>query len=212
MNVAKPYRTRNIEPLKPHLCTAALLALLFLTGCGTILESLKNLETENKTVALDREADQFVRSKALLAEGNYEGAYSENQKILSERRGAPDVALFNMGMVSAHPLNPRKNYPRALASFRMLVADYPQSPLTEQSKVWIQALEEHQRVGEERQKVVEEKQKLLEEKRALIREREKLSEERDKLAQERERLKYAAEKTRQVDLEIEKRRRQTLAR
>ncbi|MGH8545872.1 MAG: hypothetical protein ACREX3_20045, partial [Gammaproteobacteria bacterium] len=103
MNDAKQNRMRT------HLCAAALLAFLFLSGCATILESLKNLESEIET-------DQFGRSKALVAEGNYAGAYQENQKILSEGKAAPDIALFNMGTVSAYSLNPKKNYPRALAS------------------------------------------------------------------------------------------------
>jgi hypothetical protein len=111
---------------------------------------------------------------------------------------APDVALFNMGLISAHSSNLKRDYPRALSSFKTLVNQYPESPFMEQAKVWIQVLEERQRIAGERQK-------LLEEKRNLTREREALS-------QEREKLKYTVEKTRQLDIEIEKRRRKTQSR
>jgi hypothetical protein len=200
-------RIRDIQPFQPHICRAALLALFILTSCTTVRESFKSSPTER---AAEKRTDQFERSKALVAEGNYDEAYNENQKILFEGKGAPDVALFNMGMVSASPLNPRKNYPRALVSFKTLVKNHPQSPLTEQAKIWIQVLEEHQKIAEERQKVLEDKQKLLEERRGLIREREMLSHEKEKLAQEREKFKYTVEKSRQVDIDIEKRRRQAL--
>jgi hypothetical protein len=154
-----------------QLWTVLLLSFFFLTNCGTVWE---------RTVP-------FERSKALIAEGSYEAAYQENHKILSERTGAADVALFNMGMVSAHSLNPRRDYPRALSSFTTLVNDYPQSPLIEQARLWIQVLRE--------------RQKLAEDKKTLIREREMLSQEKDQ-------HKYAVEKSRQIDLEVEKLRRQ----
>ena len=125
----------------------------------------------------------------MISQGQYEAAYIENQKILQERRGAPDVALFNMGMISAHSGNPKKNYPRALLSFRALVKDYPQSPMVEPAKTWIQVLEEYQKMADER--------------RTTTRERESL-------VQEKEKLKYTIEKSRQVDVEIEKRRREAL--
>jgi len=131
----------------------------------------------------------FEQSSALFSHGLYEAAYNENQKILQEGRGAPDVALFNMGMISAHSANPKKNYPRALSSFRTLLVEYPQSPMIEPAKTWIQVLEEYQ--------------KLADEKRALMKEREALVHEKDK-------LKYTVEKSRQVDVDIEKRRRDTL--
>ncbi len=131
----------------------------------------------------------FEQSATMISQGHYEAAYIENQKILQEGRGAPDVALFNMGMISAHSGNPKKNYPRALLSFRTLVKDYPQSPMGEPAKTWIQVLEEYQKMADER--------------RATTRERESL-------VQEKEKLKYTIEKSRQVDVEIEKRRREAL--
>lgn len=131
----------------------------------------------------------FEHSQALVSQGQFEAAYNENEKILQDGRGAPDVALFNMGMISAYSANPKKNYARALSSFRTLVKNYPQSQMVEPAKTWIQVLEEYQ--------------KLTEEKRLLIRDREALT-------QEKERLKYTIERSRQVDVEIEKRRREAL--
>src|SRR5262245_21175510 len=128
---------------------------------------------------------------------NFDVALKENQAALNTNKIAPDVALYNIGYLSAHPSNPKKDYPKAIASFQTLVTEHPRSSLVEPSKTWLQVLEQQQRVAEERRK-------LSEEKRALEREREML-------AQERQKLNYASEKSRQLDLEIEKRRRQTLS-
>jgi tetratricopeptide (TPR) repeat protein len=178
-------RLTRVNPLDFVSAVAVLIVFLSLASCATMPEESNGLQSQT-----------FERSRSLFAQGNYDSAFAENQKAFSEG-SAPDIALFNMGMISAYSLNPQKDYPRALVSFRKLIKDYPQSPLAEQAKVWIQALEEHQ-------KIVDEKQKLLEEKRNLTREREQLS-------HERERLKYTMEKSRQLDIEIEKKRRETLS-
>jgi hypothetical protein len=173
------------------LHSAALIAaLIAFSGCTTA--QVDPAAAPEKAVALD----PFEHATRLFNQGSYEGALKENQRLLAEKKAPPDVALFNMGLISAYSSNPRKDYPRALHSFKSLSQQYPSSPLTEQAKIWIQVIEEHQRIADERQKLVEEK-------RVLTREREVLS-------QEREKLKFIAEKSRQVDLEIERRRRQTL--
>jgi outer membrane protein assembly factor BamD (BamD/ComL family) len=183
-------RIGRVKLTSLRLESAALMLVFSLAGCAAIQEERKNPESERRT-------QPFERSNALFMAGNYDAAFKENQKVLAEGKGAPDVALFNMGLIDAYSLNPKKDYPKALGSFRALVKNYPRSPLAEQARVWIQVLEGHQKIAEERQK-------LLEEKRALSREREALS-------QEREKLKYTAEKSREVDIQVEKRRRQTLS-
>ena len=176
---------------------AALLHNVALVGVLLILGSCKTVQVE-PTAAPEKivKADPFAHANSLFYQGNYEGALKENQRILTEKKAPPDVALFNIGLISAYSSNPKKDYQRALNSFKTLAQQYPSSRLAEQAKIWIQVIEEHQRLADERQKLVEEK-------RVLTRDREILS-------QEREKLKYIAEKSRQVDLEIEKRRRQTL--
>jgi len=178
-------------PRKISLRIWVLLPLSFLFGCSTLMPTsepvVSNSRPEPKIVQQPRAP--FERSSSLFAQGQYEAAFIENQKILNDGSGAPDLALFNMGMISAYSSNPSRNYARALTSFRSLVKEYPKSDMVEPAKTWIQVLEEHQ--------------KLAEEKRALIKEREAL-------VQEKEKLRYAIEKSQQVDMNIEKRRRETL--
>jgi outer membrane protein assembly factor BamD (BamD/ComL family) len=181
--------SRKIKPFSRLFLRAVALAALFsFAGCAAMQDGFKNSETKPP------EPDSMARAKSLFNEGNYEAALKENQKVLAERTTAPDMALFNMGLIYAYSLNPKKDYPSALGYFKTLVTQYPQSPMFEQSKAWVQVLEEHQKITDERHKLVEEK-------RALTRERETL-------AQEREKLKQAVEKSRQLDIEIDKRRRQ----
>ena len=142
-------------------------------------------------------SEQVRQPSIMTTPPNFDVALKENQTALATRKIAPDIALYNTGFLLAHPSNPKKDYPKAVLSFQTLVAEHPRSSLLEPAKTWIQVLEQQQKVGEERRK-------LAEEKRALDREREMLS-------QERQKLNYASEKSRQLDLEIEKRRRQSLS-
>lgn len=137
------------------------------------------------------------RSVLASAPANFEGALRENQAALSAGKIAPDVALYNAGFLFAHPANPKRDHARAIQSFQTLIAEHPGSSLVDPARSWIEVLEQQQKVAEERRK-------LAEEKRALERER-------DLLAQERQRLNYANEKSRQLDTEIERRRRQSLS-
>lgn len=128
---------------------------------------------------------------------NFETTLKQNQTALAERKGHPDMALYNIGMVLAHPSNPKKDHAKAIQSFKNLLAEHPRSAFAEPARTWIEVLEQQK-------KVVEERQKLAEEKRSLSREREML-------VQERQKLNYANEKSQQLDIEIEKRRRQLLS-
>lgn len=138
-----------------------------------------------------------ARGPSVQTPTNFDSALKRNQAALAERKGAPDVALYNMGVILAHPSNPKKDQTKALQSFKLLVAEHPRSSFADPAKTWIQVLEQQQ-------KVLEERQKLAEEKRAL-------NKEREMLLQERQKLNYASEKSQQLDMEIEKRRRQLLS-
>lgn len=168
--------------MKIYCRFAILMGLLLISGCSSSKSDVSTPEADKRTTP-------FEHSQALMSQGQYDAAYTETQKILQEGSGAPDVALFNLGMISAHSANPKKHYARALTYFRTVVKDYPQSQMSEPAKTWIQVLDEYQ--------------KMSEEKRLLMKERESLM-------QEKEKLKYANEKSRQVDVEIEKRRRESL--
>jgi outer membrane protein assembly factor BamD (BamD/ComL family) len=169
---------------------ATLSAFLFSFGCATMRQNSRDPESDR--------SDHFAQAKVLFKEGNYEAALKENQKLLSEGKAPADIALYNMALIFACSLNPKKDYLKALDTFKKLVNQYPDSSFAEEVKVWIQVLEEHQKVADERQK-------FLVENRNLTREKEILS-------QEREKLKYTVEKSRQLDIEIEKLRRQTQSR
>jgi hypothetical protein len=84
-----------------------------------------------------------MRVEGLLSRGNFEGAMRESQDLLAVSPKAPpgDEALMDMGLISAHYANPKKDYQKALGFFMRLEREFPRSPLTEEAKIWVGVLQ-----------------------------------------------------------------------
>jgi len=82
-------------------------------------------------------------SRQQQSRGKYEDALKASEKILSSAgtTTARDEALFANGLVYVHYDNPKKDYKRSMGYFQRLVNEYPQSPLLDQAKVWIDVLQ-----------------------------------------------------------------------
>lgn len=167
----------------------ALLIVVGVSGCANVLDGVKG---PTYRAEIRNHIDQ---AKKLFEQGNYEASLKENEKALSvaDGKSPADEALFHMGVTTAYSRNPQKDYAKSLVYFERLVREYPESKLIEQAKIWVQVLQEHQRVIQEKKALLQEKQILTQEKMALAREKDK--------------LKQAIEQSRKVDVEIEEKRR-----
>lgn len=77
-----------------------------------------------------------------ISRGDFEGAMKQCQEILSRSPATPpgDEALMNMGLISAHYANPKKDYKKAMGYFMRVEKDFPQSRFTEEAKIWASVL------------------------------------------------------------------------
>ncbi len=107
--------------------------------------SEKGKQPEAKWDEYGEAREHILRSPKFLAQGNYEGAISENKKILSlsDPRSPKDEALFNLGLIYAHFGNPQQDLEKSIDFFKTLVKNYPKSPLAEQAKIWVEILQEN---------------------------------------------------------------------
>ncbi len=114
---------------------------MFLAGCAV----LKEKEVERKP------SEYLLTAQKLLDQGDYEGSLKENQKVLSlySNVSPGDEALFNIGLIYAHYGYPKRDYKKSLDFFRRLVMVFPQSSLTGQAKIWIEMLQENERLNRE---------------------------------------------------------------
>jgi tetratricopeptide (TPR) repeat protein len=113
--------------------------VLSLFRCATIEGLRKGLEAKGS----------LRRGNRLLAQGNYEGALNEYQRVLSLSSQKPpeDEALFNIGLIYASGRYPKRDYTKSMGYFIKILNDYPQSPFVEQAKIWVGVLYESERIN-----------------------------------------------------------------
>lgn len=99
---------------------------------------------EPKEALERREANEYlILAQNLLAKGDYEGSLRESQRVLGLLKDQPpaDTAIFNMGLVYAHPRNPKRDNKRAIYFFSRVIKGYPDGPWAEQAKIWVGVLD-----------------------------------------------------------------------
>jgi tetratricopeptide (TPR) repeat protein len=99
---------------------------------------------EPKEALERREANEYLNAaQSLLARGDFDGSLRENQKVLSllKDQSPADTAIFHMGLVYAHPKNPKKDNKRAIYFFNRVIKGYPDSTWVEQAKIWVGVLD-----------------------------------------------------------------------
>jgi len=103
-------------------------------------------EEPSKSMAADLE-----RAAKLCSQGDYDGSFRENQRVLSLSGKNPpgDRALFNMALIYASSENPKKDYEKALLFLKRIIRDYPQSSLVEEARIWARVLQENERSRQE---------------------------------------------------------------
>jgi hypothetical protein len=79
----------------------------------------------------------LATARHLLAGGDYPGALEENHKVLQHSStDFTDQALFQIGLIYAHPENPDRSYLKSLESFQRIVNQFPESSLCSEAKIW----------------------------------------------------------------------------
>lgn len=185
------------------VCFALLSAL---AGCGLMREWQEGQEIR----------ESLNQAQSLLMRADYDASIHEYQKVLllAHERSPSDAALFNIGVIYAHPLNPRRDPQKAYSHFSQVVAGYPASPWWPPAQAWIGVLAEAQKSRQEieqsKQTLEQSKQELEVAKQELEKSRqagEKTKAELEKSRQEIEKSRQVIEKSRQVDIEIEQKKR-----
>jgi tetratricopeptide (TPR) repeat protein len=112
-------------------------------------EAIKTRQEDTRPDESEEGRLHLIRSQKLLAQGNYEGAIGEGQKVLasSDPRSSKDEALFSLGLIYAHFGNPQRDVQKSLEYFKRLIKNYPKSPFVEQARTWVGILEENEELN-----------------------------------------------------------------
>lgn len=184
------------------------LALLILvSGCSLVEDLIRRGEMQ----------DALGQGQLLLARGDFDGSIKAFNNVLTYANDQPpaDTAIYHLGVIHAHPQNPRQDRHKALDSFNRVVKEFPESSSVQPAKAWIGVLNEIAAAKKEVERTKAEAQKSKQEtetSRAAAerakQDAEKTRAELEKSRQEFDKAKQLIEKSRQVDIEIEQKRRQ----
>jgi len=101
-----------------------MIAPMLLCGC-----SLFNKGSQAKST--------FIEANDFFSQGNFKASLGKYQQIIEKYPTAGDRALFEMGIVYAHPRNEHKDYQNALECFQRLIKDYPGSGYKKDSELMV---------------------------------------------------------------------------
>ena len=84
----------------------------------------------------------FEDSQKLLKREKYDDVLKDADSILERNnKSIKDKALFNKGLVLAHPGYTKKDYKKARDCFKKITEEYPESYLFEQAEMWVRMLD-----------------------------------------------------------------------
>jgi len=80
----------------------------------------------------------LAKARSFITRGEYEAALQESKTVLNKfPKSLADQALFQMGLIYAHPENPNPNYLKSLESFQRIVISFNESSLRDNAQIWV---------------------------------------------------------------------------
>ena len=150
------------------------LVIVFLAGCS-VIAGLQGKQETNEAMGLARR---------YLEKGDYDAAERENIRIISTCANMypADEAFLNLGLIYAHPGNPKRDPDKAAASFKNLLTFFPESRFAGQAKILL----------------------------GVVYRYEKMTQENERLEKEVQELKASIKKAKQIDLELDMKKKELL--
>jgi hypothetical protein len=87
-----------------------------------------------------------------MTDRQYEASMAKNVTMLNNfPHSLTDQALFQMGLLYAHPENPNQDYQKSLGAFNKILNEHSQSRLRHQAQLWVliveDAIDRKQKIG-----------------------------------------------------------------
>lgn len=118
-------RKPGFFPIGPFkFCICLITASMLLSGCSHLNDGRQVKST-------------FAEANDLFHRGSYPASLDKYSEIVEKYPAKADRALFEMGIIHAHPKNQRKDYQKSLECFQKLIKDYPGSEYRQNSEMMV---------------------------------------------------------------------------
>lgn len=135
-------------------CVAGLISLS-LFSCAPTKKEVIVLEPEKELIVQEPAEWMIVQEpenvcshldalQSLSGKADFETLLKRKQDMLENlnKDESADELLFTLGLLYAHPDNPKKNYQKSLAFFKKVMKEYPRSAYVWEAKIWAGVLED----------------------------------------------------------------------
>jgi len=131
------------------------LILFSLHSCASIKNKLIVREHENA-------CPHLIALRSLAGRADVETLLKRKQAMLENVRKdkTADELLFTLGLLYAHPDNPKKNYQKSLAFFKKVIKEYPSSVYAGEAKIWTGVIEDIQNAAKVDLEIEQKKKEL----------------------------------------------------
>ena len=113
---------RSFGPFK--FCICLMVAPMLISGCSHFSDGRQAKKT-------------FAEANDLFHQGSYTASLEKYSGIVDKYPATADRALFEMGIIYAHPRNEQKDYRKSLECFQKLIKDFPESVYRQNSEMMI---------------------------------------------------------------------------
>ena len=123
-----PSRVRKLRkarffPIGPFkFCICIIMAPMLISGCSHFNDGRQVKAT-------------FAEANELYYQGRYAASLDKYSEITEKYPAKADRALFEMGIIYAHPANEQKDYQKSLECFQKLIKGYPESEYRQNSEM-----------------------------------------------------------------------------
>ncbi len=100
--------------------------------------------TRSTEIHTDRNEARIEEGRLALIDGAYDDAHEAFLRVYTDRSAKPEwrsTALYELGRVHSHLLNPQKDYEKARSYLETLVSEFPDSDRREDAESLMQEIE-----------------------------------------------------------------------
>jgi len=143
------------------LCIAGLIFFSHLSCAPTMERAV--VPGKSKPVIIEKEGCLHLDVLEPLARHeDFETLLKQKQDALTAlpKNRPADELLFSLGLLYAHPENPKKNYKKSLAFFKRVINEYPRSVCAAEAKIWAGVLEDIEKAAKVDLEIEQKKKEL----------------------------------------------------
>lgn len=147
-------------------CVAGLIFISFLSCNRMVKKPVEQRKTTPVTIEriIVEKANclQLDVLESLARDDDFDTLLRQNEENLTAlQKGRPaDELLFTLGLLYAHPENPKKSYRKALSFFKRVLSEYPRSICVVEAKIWAGVLDDMERAAKVDVEIEQKKKEL----------------------------------------------------